>query len=97
MITVRLQHLPVAQVAFENSIQVSGLQQRFPLQDLDKPQSHSSPGSTKPLPQVGESNSVFGLFLERQQSITEGLVILGAASVICKYYNRYQNFYNLRQ
>ena len=66
---VKSQHSPVAHVALGKSVQVSGLQQGLSQWSL-RPQSHSSPGSTKLFPQTGESKSLTGLFL-RQQSMPE--------------------------
>lgn len=51
------QHSPVAQDAFECSIQVEALQQGL-LHLSFSPQSHCSPGSTNPLPQTGLSNNL---------------------------------------
>ena len=56
------QHSPVAHDAFACNMHVYGSQHEF-LQNSGSPQSHCSPGSTKPLPHCGESNNFAGLFL----------------------------------
>ena len=64
VLTFKSQHWPVAQDALECRVQECGSQQGF-LQCSGNPQSHSSPSSTKELPQMGESKSMRGL-LRRQ-------------------------------
>lgn len=56
-ITLRSQHSPVAQEAFEYNMHVDALQQGLS-QCSFKPQSHCSPTSTKPLPHTGLSKSL---------------------------------------
>ena len=54
-----LQHCPSAHSASARSLQVWGLQHLF-LHNSGRPQSHSSPGSRKPLPQLGKPNNFEG-------------------------------------
>ena len=61
---LKSQHSPVAQVALGKTVQVVASQHGLSQWSF-RPQSHCSPGSTKPLPQTGLSNRVRGL-LRRQ-------------------------------